>query len=254
MTKALAKQDGIKGLLKANHQNITAMLPPQLPAAKFMRTVANAVMKNPKLLDANQDSLVLSILNAAGAGLEPDGSEAALVPYKGKVQFQPMFQGLIKLARQSGEISTIYPGVVREGDEFTYKKGLHPVLDHTPAADSKYGTWSHVYAVAHMKDGGYQFEVMTRPDVMRIKAKAPFGTSASSPWQSDEEAMAIKTVLKQLCKFLPKSTELQRAIEADNAAEMGKPFDIGAIELVSSEPVSDDNQTTKRADKDGGLV
>lgn len=252
-----------KALLKENQRSIAALLPPQMPAAKFMRTVVNALVKTPSLASANRDSLLLAVLNAAGTGLEVDGREGALVPYKGQVQFQPMYQGLVKLARQSGEVVSIHAAVVRKGDEFKYSLGLRPELDHVPTTDSKYGDWTHVYAVAHLRDGGYQFEVMSKLDVMRIKAKSPAASSSSSPWKTDEEAMAIKTVIKRLCKLLPQSTELSRAIALDNASDMGQrqaaEFDLDDVQInvptEDAQPEPEQEPTEQPADKGkGGLV
>lgn len=238
------RDDATKNLLKSHHRNIAALLPPQMPPAKFMRTVANTLLKHPEYLDEkkyDRANLLMGILNGAAAGLEIDDRESALVPYGGKLQFQPMYQGLVKLARQSGEISTIQVTVARKGDDFDYELGMKPgVTRHKPSDNTKYGEYTHVYCVINFKDGGYQFDIMSYSDVMRIKAKSPSANSKSSPWKSDPEAMGLKTVLKRTLKLCPQSTELSRAMALDNLAEIGQAqaaaFDLDLVTLNVAEP------------------
>ena len=56
----------------------------------------------------------------------------------------------------------------------------------------------------------------------KVKAHATkfsqaFRSGKGSPWQSDFEAMACKTVLKSILKYAPKSVEMQRALSFDQA-------------------------------------
>ena len=88
---------------------------------RFLATAKTAVQTHTdkdRLASADRNSLYLSIKKAAGDGLMPDGREAALVVYGSQVQYQPMVQGLVKLARNSGEIESINSEVVYENDEF----------------------------------------------------------------------------------------------------------------------------------------
>ena len=75
-----------------------------------------------------------------------------------------------------------------------------------------------MYAVAHLKDGGVQAEVMTLADINAIRKRSRSGDSG--PWVTDFGEMARKTVIKRLCKSLPISVELATALEADSASAL----------------------------------
>ena len=65
-----------------------------------------------KLLAADRKSLYLAIQKAASDGVMLDGREAALAVFGTEVVFMPMVQGLVKLARNSGEITNIEANIV----------------------------------------------------------------------------------------------------------------------------------------------
>ncbi len=76
---------------------------------------------------------------------------------------------------------------------------------------------THVYAVARLKDGGTQFEVMTVKQVEKVKAQSK--ASGNGPWVTHWEEMAKKTVIRRLFKYLPVSIEMQKAVVLDEKAE-----------------------------------
>jgi recombinational DNA repair protein RecT len=73
--------------------------------------------------------------------------------------------------------------------------------------------------VAHFKDGGYQFEVMSLEEIESVRKSSK--ASESGPWMTHFPEMAKKTVLRRLFKWLPVSIELQHAITLDEQAEVG---------------------------------
>ena len=124
---------------------------------------------------------------------------------------------------------SIGAAAVREGDSFDYHRGRNSDLKHKEC--SKPGEITHFYAYADLKGGGFQFDVMTKAQVDLIRARSK--ASGSGPWVSDYEEMGKKTVLKRMCKLLPRSAELARAVSLDNAAEIGVQ-DLG-IENLNTE-------------------
>ena len=158
----------------------------------------------------------------ARLGLEPGGAlgEGYLVPFKGKVIFIPGYRGLISLARRSGQIISIEARVVHEKDEFSCCLGLDPDLKHTPTwEETDPGPLRLVYAVAKLKDGGVQFEIMSRGQIEQVRAKSQAGNFG--PWVDNYEEMSKKTVIRRLFKYLPVSVEMVRAAELTNAEETG---------------------------------
>jgi len=211
----------LQSLLKDNFKSIQSVLPSKMDPSRFCRMAINAVQKNPALAECNPSSFVMAVINMAEIGLEPSLGQAALVPYSGIVQCQPMYQGLMELARRSGQVVKITADVVREGDEFRFTKGLEPTLDHVPKAPQS-AALTHAYAVAKLADGEIQFEVMAKDEIEKVKKVSKAAGKAGSPWNTWPEQMWKKTVLKRLCNMLPRSNEMSRAMDLDDLAMSGK--------------------------------
>ena len=66
------------------------------------------------------------------------------------------------------------------------------------------------------KQGGFGFEVMSMDDVKAHAAKysKAYGSSFS-PWKTNFEEMAKKTVLKRVLKYAPLKTDFIRGISQD---------------------------------------
>lgn len=190
------------------------VLQQQISRERFARIVLGAFRTAPKLMECSRASLGSALLSAAALRLEPNGplGEAYLIPYKDTCQFIIGYKGLLTLARRSGAIVEVTAQVVRAGDEFEYEFGSNRTLRHKPAIGQR-GEVTMVYAYAHLKDGGFAFEVMNVSDVEAIRQRGRSGSSG--PWSTDWEAMAKKTVLRRLCKLLPMSTELAHAVQID---------------------------------------
>ena len=225
MTTTVATRDAInsvKTLLDKSKSAIASRLPKHVTADRLMKVALTAINKTPALLACTQDSLLMSIMQAAELGLEPGGAlgEGYLVPYGKTCQFIPGYRGLISLARRSGQIISLEAHVVHAEDAFTFELGLESKLVHVPNLEKDdAGPLRFVYAVAKLQGGGVQFEVMSRAQVEAIRKRSKAGNNG--PWVSDYEEMARKTVVRRLFKYLPVSVELAQALELQAGAEMG---------------------------------
>jgi recombination protein RecT len=216
----------LSGYIMSRRDNLAAVLPKTLTPERLCKIALAAASRNPTLLQATPESFYVALHSCAQLGLEPNTplGAAYLIPFRNnkagtmEVQFIPGYRGLIDLARRSGQIQNIYAYAVREGDEFSYALGLRPDIVHVPkgAPDANL---THVYAVAKLKDGGEQFVVMTRAEVDLIRGRSR--SKDNGPWVTDYEAMALKTAIRRLVKYLPMSIELAAAIEHDDAVETG---------------------------------
>jgi recombination protein RecT len=235
---AIAKTDKIsdvRGFLAKLAPNMQAALPKHITAERMARVALTACQMTPALLDCDRQSLALSVLAASALGLEIGNGlgHAYLIPFKGKAQLIVGYRGMIDLARRSGQLSTIYARVVSKGDAFSYAFGLDDKLEHVPSLESA-GEVTHVYAVAKLRDGGRQFDVMTKAEVDAIRKRSLSG--GNGPWVTDYEEMAKKTVIRRLFKMLPVSVEMQRAVSLDEQAEhdsgqqFGDFIDTSAVE------------------------
>ncbi|MFV0410427.1 MAG: recombinase RecT, partial [Paracoccus sp. (in: a-proteobacteria)] len=115
----------------------------------------------------------------------------------------------------------IYAFEVMKQDEFKYQYGLHRVVVHIPARDrsSDPRDLSHVYAGAELTGGGRPFVVMDRA---KIEARRRRSASNSGPWTTDYVAMAVKSPIRELRKWIPQSSEMTRAAMLDEAPELGR--------------------------------
>jgi len=226
MTTALTIQ-GAKGLLETRKDQLEDILPKNITPAQFITTAVSCIDRNPDLLNCTKKSLLMAFMEAANLGLMPTGAlgEGYILPYanKGKkeAQFQPGYRGLVTLCRRSGSVVNIVPRTIYSGDKYKIEYGDQPRLTHEPALANR-GDMIAFYAVATMKDGSSQFLVMTKDEVDRIRKMSRSG--GSGPWQSHYEAMAWKTVIRQLVKYLPMDAHtIARAIEvADEDTDLSK--------------------------------
>lgn len=217
----------IEQMLASRSEFLRSVLPRHITPERLMKVALLARSRNPLLLQCTPESLVKAILQSAEMGLEPSGSVggAHLVPFKNKhtghyeATLIPDYRGLIDLARRSGQIRSIEAHVIHERDKYRVRYGSEPILEHEPLLVGETGKMVAVYAVAKLADGATQVEVMTSSAVEAIKNRSR--ASTSGPWVTDYEAMAKKTVLRQLCKYLPRSRELAEALDLDDASETG---------------------------------
>ena len=92
----------------------------------------SAIAQNRALLTCTKDSMFMAIAKCMATGLEPDGQQAAIVPYGNIATFVPMYQGMIELSHRSGKITDIESNAVFEGDDFAYQYGTKGFLHHIP--------------------------------------------------------------------------------------------------------------------------
>lgn len=195
------------------------MLPANVSFDAFRNAAVVAITDNPSILSCSKESLFKSIRRLAAAGLVPDGREAAIVPFKGEAQAMPMVFGLIKVARNSGEIASIWAEVVRGDEAFRIsmvngeRKFEH---DYDPMA--RKGEVKGAYAVAKLKDGTIEVEAMGRDDIekRRRSSATQKGDTPSGIWGQWYEEMAKKTVIRALVKRLPMSSEDMRRVMVEH--------------------------------------
>ncbi|MDR6181999.1 recombinase RecT [Asaia bogorensis] len=214
---------------------VQAVLPAHIPFEKFERVVRIAVQKNTSLLECSPKSLFMECVKAASDGLLPDGREGAIVPRWNsqarckEAVWQPMVAGLMKLARNSGQIASISSQVVFRGERFRVVLGDNETIEHERDLELA-GSDDIVaaYAVARLKDGSEPIrEVMTWKQIEKVRNVNEYWQKG--PWAKWKDEMARKTVIRRLAKRLPFSTDrdddrLRDAIERTDAL-----MDINAV-------------------------
>ena len=215
-----------------------AMLKPlDISHERFMRVALLYVTKNPKLWKCTKQSVFLSIMEAARAGLMVDGKEAAIVPFGDEAELMPMVKGIINLMLRSTGVQQVESRVVRQGDDFYYEYGLNPRLEHVPK--SRDGDLEYAYAIVRRKDVLPLFDVMDWKEITEIRQRSRAPNSPA--WINYESEMGRKMITKRTSKLVDLSPEAQRLIAIDNAVT-GSPWGQDYVDGVSDEY---QNQLTK---------
>ncbi|TDM32696.1 recombination protein RecT [Macrococcoides canis] len=230
------KPQTIEDYMKKMAPAMSQALPKHMDIDRLTRLAMTTIRTTPALKDADVGSLLGAVMQAAQLGLEPGlMGHCYLLPFNNKnkgikeVQFIIGYKGMIDLARRSGHIKSIYAHAVYSNDEFDYELGLESKLVHKPTMEPDKGEFIGAYAVAHFKDGGYQFEFMSKADIEKRKGRSKAANSKFSPWTSDYEEMAKKTVVRHMWKYLPISVEVQQQVAYDE----GTGKDISKIKDVT---------------------
>lgn len=221
MSAAKTEKKTMQAYIKAMEPAIKKALPSVITPERFTRMVLSALSSTPKLAECSPQSFLAAMMTAAQLGVEPNTAlgQAYLLPYRNhgqmECQFQLGYKGLIDLAYRSGEVSVIQAHTVYENDVFEYELGMDPKLRHVPAKADR-GEAVAYYAMFKTKDGGYGFEVMSVDDVQRHAQRysKSYG-SESSPWRSNFDEMAKKTVLKRALKYAPLKSDFVRGVAQD---------------------------------------
>lgn len=235
---------------------IANALPKHISPDRMVRLTMTAFSQNKALQNCDLHSIFGSVVVAAQLGLEIGvGGQGYLVPYGGKATFVPGWQGLVDLVSRAGR-ATVWTGAVYRGDDFDWALGDMPYIKHRPGDGGD--TWkdiTHVYAVGRVN--GSQFpviEVWTMDRVVRHLNK--FNKVGGRHYALEKngqnmEMYARKVVLLQVLKYMPKSIEVQRAVDVATAVDANKAFTIDSEMVVIDE--RDDDQAGS-VDQDAGEV
>lgn len=235
MSMTTTKPKDPKEVLKGQLTQMTPMLghalPSNVPVEKFKNVVLTAANQNPDLLAADRRSLLGACIKCASDGLIPDGREAALVIFNTKVkrdnreewvqavQYMPMLGGVLKRARNSGQIAGVSVQVVYQHDDFvqTPDDFDKPLTHRPPKLGTDRGDPIGAYALVKLSDGTVMAEVMDRTQIEKVRQVSR--SKDKGPWVAWWGEMARKTVFRRLSKYLP--------MDAVPAALMARDDDLG---------------------------
>lgn len=224
-------------------------LPKHIDADAFARTIQTALQVQPDLMQATPRSLMVACMKAATDGLILDGREAALVmrnvnvgtrdnaKWEKQATYQPMVQGLMKLARNSGQIASIVAQVVYANDRFTYVLGDDERIEHAPAPlDQDRGKPIAAYAIVKLTDGTTIREIMRASEIMNI------GSQGSNSYQYDPAKGKNyaewwrKTVIRRITKYIPRSSDAIGRFE-QAAERIDEEFEFEAEAPPAAQPI-----------------
>jgi recombination protein RecT len=192
---------------EARKTELRHSLPPDISPDVFIRAIVTSAQINPEILACSWQSVWTACLRACRDGLLPDGIEGAIVPFKGTATWIPMYQGLLRRFRRSGQFKWINAGIVHDGETFEHwidETGEH--FKHVPG-DNIDAPITKIYALATTKDGGVFVAVLTKAEADKIKNMSRT-TREDAPWKIWPGEMYKKTALRRLSKMLPSARDL----------------------------------------------
>jgi recombination protein RecT len=207
-------------------------------AAGFTANLAVMVNNSNALSKCDPMTVISAAVVAASLDLplDPNLGFAAVVPFKDKAQFQIMYKGLIQLAMRSGQYKTISATEIYEGElvkenrltgeyefDFTAKKS-EKIIGYAAYFKLLNGFEKTIYRTIEKIDKhGKRFSQTYR--------------SGYGLWKDDFDAMATKTVLKELLsKWGILSIEMQKAIKFDHGVV--RDAETEEIEYMDNDPIS----------------
>lgn len=243
----LAKVEQFKGIL--NNQTIRAQLKNSLKekAGGFMSSMIDLYSTDSQLQNCDPQAVVMECIKAAVLDLPLVKSLgfAYVVPYKGKPTFTIGYKGLIQLAQRTGKYKTINAGNVYEG-ELLGEDRLSGMLDLSGdrTSDEVIG----YFAYFKLLNGYEKVLYMSKEDMVEYAQKySPAYNSKYSPWQTEFDKMAQKTVLRRLIgTYGPMSIEMTKALENDDVGktphqEMKENANQTVIDVQAQEVTVDTN-------------
>ena len=231
--------------------NLRSLIQQQAPAFKmvlgkpelvdaFVRSAITLVNMNRKLAECQPMSFLGALMQTAQLKLDLSLGQAWIIPYYSSkngglmAQFQIGYQGMIDLFYRHQLASELYAEIVYANDKFSYSLGTSRNISHEPTLGER-GDMVAVYAIAKLTSGAQNIVVMSVPELHRYKQhySKPDKEGRYGVWDSDFEAMAKKTAIKQVLKYMPKAVEIQRSMLNDGSV----------IETASVNNISLDNAT-----------
>lgn len=212
--------------IQAMESEFARAMPRGAEAAQLVRDGLTALRKVRDLAKCEHTSILGGLMVCAQLGLRPGPMELVhLIPFwdsrhrvfKATVIID--YKGYVQLAHRAG--TNVIARSVHQGDEFDYAYGLDDKLVHKPGPGEP-GEATHYYAVAKWGNGQYAFLVWTRAQIEAHRdrySKAWAKDGQKSIWGTNFDDQARKTMVRQLRKWMPMSTELVSAMTVDGTVQ-----------------------------------
>jgi recombination protein RecT len=189
-------------------------------APLFVASLIDIYGNDSYLQKCDPKAVIMEALKAATLKLPINKSLgfAYIVPYKNEPQFQVGYKGYIQLAMRTGQYKYINADVVFEGELKGHNK-LTGEIDISGEAktDKVVGYFAYIETVNGFKKTVYWNKQKITEHAKRYSKSY---VSNNSPWKSNFDEMALKTMLRHLLsKYGIMSVELMNAFSADTSDE-----------------------------------
>lgn len=229
-------------------KNIQDVLRDRTP--QFITSMVSLVNSNDALKACDKKSIMSACLTAAALNLpvNPSLGMAYIIPYGGVAQFQIGWKGLVDLAIRTKRYRHINVTEVREG-EMGRENPLKGTIEFNWITDRGERAKAKIIgyvAYFELMEGFEKILYMNSEQLEEHAKKYSQSYKRNSPkmnqWRDDFDGMAKKTVLKLLInRFGPKNAELERALDADQAA-----IDERGLKYPDNTPVKPEDEADAR--------
>jgi recombination protein RecT len=224
-----------KSSLKEAHGKFVAINPEK--AQSELGFAMQIFQNSPTLQGCDPQSILNAVVNVARTSvtLNPVMRLAYLVPRKGKCVLDFSYMGLVAMLRDNNCIKSISAHIVYEDEEFDYDVAYNKIT-HKPSyakTEEQHKSRGRIgcYSRATLPNGEVVFEFMPMWEIEKVKRLSEGSSSKYSAWQTWEEEMIKKVVIKRHFKMLISgnpsealTTALQ--VENENNALIGGGFGV----------------------------
>jgi recombination protein RecT len=245
---------------------IAGAIPRHMEPDRMLRAFVQAAGKAPLIYKCDMRQAIGAMMSLTYLGLVPGTvlQHAHLIPFA-KTKWNPAtrtrdpdgydlqvvigYQGYVELAMRSGFVKDISAAVVLPPDHLDWERGSKRFLTHKETLNDTTGmTPRGAWALAKFINDGEEFEIMSWPDILKIrnrsqgyqaalrqkeaaeeKGRRPPPAWTEAPWVAHEREMGKKTVIRRLAKLLPKCPDLHAGIGIEEAQDAGKKLDFGPV-------------------------
>lgn len=183
----------------------------------FVTSLVSVVGNSAELQKCNPMSVIYAAMKSVPLGLpiEQNLGYAAVIAYGENASFQIMRNGWVELAMRTGQVKFIANEVVHKGELVKKNKftGEYIFDEDAKESDEIIGYMAYIRLTNGFEKTVYWTMEEVKAHALRYSQTFKKGYGI---WKDNFDAMALKTVLKNLIvKYCPKSPELRAAIRDD---------------------------------------
>lgn len=229
-------------------------------AQRFIASITSAVATNPALQECDLPTILSGALLGESLGLSPSPQlgQYYLVPFQNNkkgckdAQFVLGYKGYVQLALRSGYYKHLNVIAVKAGELVRFDPLTEEVeINLNPDELARENSASIGYLATFEYLNGFRKTIYWSREKMEAHAlrysKGYAAKKGYTFWEKDFDAMAFKTMLRQLIsKWGIMSIDLQTAFEQDTVIE-GEDY-LGAPELPEPEPLPENQDLPEEPD------
>lgn len=180
-------------------------------SGQFLSSMIDLYNSDGYLQQCDPNAVAMECLKAASLNLPivKGLGYTYVVPYRNHGKMTPTFiigyKGLLQLAQRTGQYKCINTDCIYEGEVVTKeRKSGKLTFSGTPTSNKAIGYFAYVELV----NGFEKMFYMTKEEVQAYGQKYSKAYN-NGPWKTEFDKMAQKTVLRQILKYGPASTEME---------------------------------------------